>query len=335
MAKIFNYDLFVDCGSPSLYNFLSRKRSTKNMGASFADRKYDDFSYTETEEYTKYREDYISFLLKNKEKISVYSNLDVINNAKKTYLNQKILEEAGLSPIPVFHLGSDIKYLKKYLRKYPYIAIGGMIPNTTQALAPILDTLFKEYLLDDKGFPRVKLHGFACTSPTLMCRYPWYSVDSTSCKRQAMYGGVVIPNHSDPFHPTSMTFSTRDLPIKNRYSPGIIRHLEKYLEKYNYTKEEAGDSLSKRWVLNIIYYINLIEKEVLPWPWSFYTKKSTGKRRKLNFYIAGAVAKKEEAVLWEGISKIKTEQNIKKRLHSFFYKKEIETLINLKEKEIK
>ena len=57
-----------------------------------------------------------------------------------------------------------LKYGALKLMLNEYIALGGLVPNPTKVLIPILDQLFKKYILDEKGFPRVKVHGFACTS---------------------------------------------------------------------------------------------------------------------------------------------------------------------------
>lgn len=179
---IFDFDLMTDSGAPSWYNRFSREKSMKGkktssiiMGSTFKRRKYQDFSYVNTTKYRKYRNDYIRFLKENEKNINFYTNLDVINNPELTLQNQKILESNGLHPIPVFHVGPNCnyQYLKNYLNKYDYIALGGLIPNSTSQLKPILDPLFKEFIYDKDGFPKVKVHGFACTSPTLMMAYPW------------------------------------------------------------------------------------------------------------------------------------------------------------------
>ena len=50
-----------------------------------------------------------------------------------------------------------------------------MVPVSTKDLLPWLDRIFSTYICDDKGFPKVKTHGFGLTT-SLMIRYPWYSV---------------------------------------------------------------------------------------------------------------------------------------------------------------
>lgn len=139
-------------------------------------------------------EDYISFIKENQSVIDVYANLDVIGDAEKTLENQIIMEQAGLSPLPIFHYGEDIQYLVDYLEKdYPYLALGGMVPVSTPDLIKWLDRLFADYLTDSDGMPICKVHGFGLTSFKLMLRYPWYSVDSTSWVVAGRMGSIYIP----------------------------------------------------------------------------------------------------------------------------------------------
>jgi hypothetical protein len=142
-------------------------------------------------------QEYIQFIKENIDVINIYANLDVIGSAEKTWENQKIMEEAGLHPLPTFHFGEDKKWLSKYLGKYDYICLGGMVGGSNSALMQWLDDLFINFLADDKGYPFVKLHGFGLTSLPLMLRYPWYSVDSTSWVVTGRMGGIFMPYKKD------------------------------------------------------------------------------------------------------------------------------------------
>jgi hypothetical protein len=168
------------------------------MGSPLGDRKYDDFSFTDTDEYKIYRRKYVQFIKKYIEYIDVYANLDVINNAELTWENQKYMEARGLQPIPVWHFGCEKHWLDMYVRKgYDYIAIGGIVPNPPEVIIPGLDTVWNDILTDSTGMPIVKIHGFAITAPRLLTRYPWYSVDSASWVKFGKYGIVCIPKKGD------------------------------------------------------------------------------------------------------------------------------------------
>lgn len=323
--------IFIDCGAPSLYNKLSRGVEKKGlMGSLFSERKHDTFDYTESPAYIKYRADYIDFVKKHDSDIYIYSNLDVINNPKLTYTNQRILEDAGLKPIPVYHLGSDEKYLKKYMENYEYIALGGLVPNPTRVLIPMLDTLFKKYLITDQGLPRVKLHGFACTSMPLMQRYPWYSVDSATCRKMAAYGGIVIPT-ANSTELAIQTISIRDAKLEYRITPGILNQLKKKCKEYHFTIEELTTKAGARTTWNFLMFLEVLHKTVPAWPWNFHTKKSiTDAEHFLDFYFAGAMAKSEEEFFWKRLLECGTMSQDKRRLLTFFYKEQFTTLNGLK-----
>jgi hypothetical protein len=191
--------LFLDCGAPSLYNNLAREKKSKGiMGSFLADRKKDSFEFLETSEYKDYKKKYIQCLVENAREFDLYTNLDIINNPEETWKNQLEFESYGLKPIPVFHFGSDIYWLKMLLEKrYDYIAMGGFIPNPVSVLQPALDDMWSNILTDKKGFPIVKVHGFAVTSARLVMRYPWYSCDSTSWAKIGIYGGICVPRNKN------------------------------------------------------------------------------------------------------------------------------------------
>ena len=120
--------------------------------------------------------EYIDFIKKYEDKLTVYANLDVIGDPAATLKNQRIMEDAGLNPLPCFHRGEPVKYLKLYLKEHEYIALGGVVSSgvTTRGLVDWMDDLFVNYLCASKGMPTVKVHGFGITSLPLLKRYPWY-----------------------------------------------------------------------------------------------------------------------------------------------------------------
>lgn len=190
-------NLIMDSGAPSIYNALSRQQTDKQkgvMGAHIKNRKYDDYSYVERPEFLAYRDKYISLVKEFEDDLDCHVNLDVINNQEKSYEMLKYLESQGLKPIPVFHFGCDTSWLKKYIDEgYEYIGIGGMVPNPNSILLPGLDNLWSDFLTDSKGYPIVKVHGFAISTPILATRYPWYSCDSTSWVKFGRYGTMIMP----------------------------------------------------------------------------------------------------------------------------------------------
>ena len=176
-------------------------------------------------------QEYISFIKMNKKYIDYYSVLDSIGDPELTLKNQRIMEKAGLTPLPCFHYGEDLKYLKTYLAKYEYICLGGMVPISTSNLETWLGDLFSNYICDDKGIPKVKIHGFGMTSLDLMLKYPWYSVDSTSWVMTGRFGSVMVPRFRNGKYvyneqPWKVTVSFKSPDIKEQ-----DKHILTYTER--------------------------------------------------------------------------------------------------------
>lgn len=209
-------EIFFDCGAPSLYNELSRREKNTNvMGSHIRNWHKDDYSYVESEAYRAYRRAYLEHLRREQGNLSAFSNLDVVHNAELTWKNQQWFEKRGVKPLPVFHLGSDVKWLRRYIELgYSYICLGGLVPNPPMILKPMLDRLWVEELTDDRGMPKVKVHGFGMTSFDLMYRYPWYSVDSKTWTDIARFGAIYVPRkvksgEPDWLHPVAIPVSHR------------------------------------------------------------------------------------------------------------------------------
>jgi len=228
--------------------------------------------------------DYIHFIKEHEQYIDVYANLDSIGNPEKTLQNQKVMEEAGLSPLPCFHYGEDIKYLKYYLRYYQYIALGGMVPISNTPLVKWLDNLFISHICNQDGSPKVKVHGFGLTSVQLMIRYPWYSVDSTSWVLTGRFGAVYVPKMKNGNYdylqiPYKVIVSDKSPSQKqegkhiNTFSGGEKRKVLEYFEEKGYCLEGLSSEYKKRDELNIIYFLDL-EKALPEWPWAFKVKKA-------------------------------------------------------------
>ena len=200
-------------------------------------------------------QDYIAFIKEHQDVIEVYANLDIISRgnstmdkkqaAEKTLENQRIMEEAGLSPLPVFHVGEVFSYLQYYIDNYDYVALGGMVGKQKSTLIPWLDDCFGQFICDKKGNPKVKVHGFGLTSLSLMLRYPWYSVDSTSWVTTSRVGSIYVPRFRNgkwiyDENPWTITVSSRSPSSKeagkhiNTLSPKQKEIVLKYIHEKGY-----------------------------------------------------------------------------------------------------
>lgn len=143
---------------------------------------------------------YADFINREHKMIEFAANLDYIGAASpveaadRTIENQRKLEElvkpSGAYIIPVYHVREPVSYLEALVKKYPFIALGGMVPESKGDLNKMLDEVWDRVLTDKHGHPKIKVHGFGMTILDLMLRYPWYSVDSTSWVIYAAFGYI-------------------------------------------------------------------------------------------------------------------------------------------------
>lgn len=226
-----SFNIFLDSGAHSLYK------------AEVAAKKKDDFSFYESDSFWEYVERYCEFLKANKDKFEVYVSVDVIFNPEMSWKVQKYMEDTHkLKPLPVFHSGEDFKWLKLYLDNYDYIGLGGLGQSVSKGnwILNVGEPAWN-LICNKKGYPRVKVHGFAMTSPDLIIEFPYYSVDSTSWMQFGKYGLIVVPRkkrgkfiYDEP--PYIVSVSTRKeqkSEYKNFHNMPKIEqtHVHEYLEK--------------------------------------------------------------------------------------------------------
>lgn len=120
-------------------------------------------------------EGYMDFLYKHQDEYTHAFNFDVIGNPEATYDNQKFLEEQGFDVIPVFHLGSQYKYLRQYINEgYKYISLGGMVRKPTKIKDTFLRKCFSIGVKD-----QIKFHGLGLNHKYCE-KYPLYSIDNSN-----------------------------------------------------------------------------------------------------------------------------------------------------------
>lgn len=184
-------DLMLDSGAHSLYttHMLNLKGKSKYA------RTYD---WTESREFQDYLDNYAAFIKEYEHHLTCYVTVDVIFNPARSWEVLKYLEDKhGLSPMPVVHYGTDLKWLKKYIEAgYTYIGLGGLGQEAPKRLYYTwADEAFNIICDQPSRLPLVKVHGFAMTALSLMTRYPWYSVDSTTWIIHGAHGSILIPKY--------------------------------------------------------------------------------------------------------------------------------------------
>lgn len=240
-------------------------------------------------------DEYIGFCLKllARDPRTVVVNLDVIGDGKASYQNWKIMREAGVPAMPIYHPGSDVSWLHRYLNHTDHVGLGGLVGKSKKAIHPYLDRLFQDVFCDPKTrLPRVKVHGMGVTTFYLMHRYPWHSVDSTSWMRAAMYGRVMVPRrvqgrwNFDRAIPVFFSSKSGELGVRGAHytnmAPAERQLLLAYLKlrsvRLGFQCPLEGDSravvfdgaMTSHWsrmILCLDYYADFVRG--LPWPRPF------------------------------------------------------------------
>lgn len=178
---------YLDSGSFSLWSQASdyaKKHPGKPWG------------FYDTKKFYAYMDAYAAFVHKYRIGIDYHSNVDVIGNPELTYRNQKYLEGGGLSPVPVVHYKSDLRWLTRYIEEgYDPIAIGGVVGSASKpACRDWIDRAFDIVCNQQSRLPKVRIHGFGVTTYDLMRRWPWWSVDSARWTKAGAYGMILVPH---------------------------------------------------------------------------------------------------------------------------------------------
>jgi hypothetical protein len=212
--------------------------------------------------------EYADFMDKHQDIIHVSSSLDCIgrDREQESYDNLKKLESYGAKVCPVHHARDSDAWLLRYLEEgYEYIFLGGMVPESTEYLRFWLDRIWKKYLMNKDGTPKVKVHGFGLTVIELMARYPWFSVDSTSWLMTSRFGSIYyeVPNSTRVL---KVTISDKSPRVKDRdqhfdtLSPFVQASVIKQIEERGYTAQALRENYGYRDRWNIDFFRRFQER---------------------------------------------------------------------------
>ncbi len=152
--------------------------------------------------------------------VQFYSNLDVIGDADKTWRNQQVMELEGLSPRPVIHHGYTDAQIERVIDRHQDFSIGGLVPllkgSTRPLVTQFLDRIFNAAF---KRWPTPCIHGFGVSVYSLIKRYPFDSVDSSTWLTGVRYSRVVL---FDEVRAKLVTVPIRD-PAQLCKMPGVIQ----------------------------------------------------------------------------------------------------------------
>jgi hypothetical protein len=249
-------------------------------------------------------DDYIKFCKRYQDDLDAIATLDVIpgkpnqkltelqrdNAAWEGWANYQKMLKAKINPeklLHTFHQGDHLWVLERLIEEgAPYIGVSPANDRTSTQREKWLQTEVFPILLNSKGKPKAKFHGFAVTSLKLALNYPWYSVDSSSWRlRGGGYGLLDLP--VDPYHPERLeSCYVNSIPIgtgvgkhmKNDEirgmfdvqkmtqsevsfsSPKYKKAIIELLAKYNFTLKELEESAYLRAAWNAIYLMTTVKK---------------------------------------------------------------------------
>lgn len=178
--------MFLDSGAFGLYAKYGRGKPEQ-----------DRYRYFKSKKFKRYVDNYAKFVLKWKDSIDYYANVDVLYNPEMSWKILKYLERKyDLSPIPVIHSMTPIEWVEKHVDAgYDFIGLGGRGTGRMKELwKGWADQVFT-YLCPASNdyLPLVRVHGFALTSHEFITRFPWFSADSTSWVQAAAWGNIFVP----------------------------------------------------------------------------------------------------------------------------------------------
>ena len=204
--KLYTESIFMDSGAFSLAANQLYKAKIGTHGRELVGKKtlgtkgrdYSYFNLSKGSEFRAYCDSYASFIKKTKPSGVFHVSVDVLQNPDLTWETQRFFEEEhGISPVPVVHAGEPLKYLDRYLEtgRYDLVGIGGLSAAISiGAYLQWADEVFMRICPEsNKYVPTVRTHGFAMTSWKLICRYPWWSVDSATWVKLSAYGWLYVP----------------------------------------------------------------------------------------------------------------------------------------------
>lgn len=174
--------------------------------------------------------------------------------AEQGYKNLLYFLSKGITPIHVFHQGEDFKWLELMVEKTDYI---GISPANDVGMDQKRLWIDRTFSYMERNNIRVKTHGFAVWSPSIIVSYPWTSCDAATWRLLAAYGGIFYPvgGYSNPDfsqNPLCMAVSENRVPVD---SIPFSEPLVKMITEDGYDFQKLQESWQERSEINIRYFI--------------------------------------------------------------------------------
>lgn len=205
MSDLYIESVFCDSGAHSLRHAeVVKKSNIGKHGRELASYRpvlgQGDFSFFDLKKRTKFRtycDSYAKLIKACAESETMFVTIDVIGHPKMSWeIHSFFRQEHGLWLVPVVHCGTSMKWVDRYLEtgKCDLIGLGGVGWQPQSKFIAWADELFLKICPASNSYvPTIRTHGFAVTGWLLMCRYPWWSVDSATWVKLSAYGWLYVP----------------------------------------------------------------------------------------------------------------------------------------------
>ena len=218
-------------------------------------------------------DEYIDFINKNKEYLTVCASVDTIPGAPRSsvlpseeeikvsaegtwqnflYMRSKMDDVDKL--LYTFHAGEPWEFLERALtykdERGPinYIAFGGLVGKSGDIITKFCNKAFE--IVYKHNRQDIKIHAFGMTRLNVLQEYPFTSCDSTSWLQHANYGAIA-------FGPTLISVSERqnlqDRNYANR-NKAMQEDLLKEINRRGFTLEELQEDGYKRALYNVMNF---------------------------------------------------------------------------------
>lgn len=188
---------------------------------------------------------------------------DYIESAEGSWENFLYMRTKVKSPnkvMPVFHMGEDVKYLKRMLEwtdengnHLDYIGLSPANDASKRDRMLYLDNMYK--IIHASSNPNVKTHIYGFTSLDAMAKFPCYSADSITHRLLAGYCKIITSMDENPI--ISISKRPRTSKAKSNWSfvDGAddfnLDRLKTEAASMNLTIDQLQTSVSARVVFNI------------------------------------------------------------------------------------
>ena len=208
-------EIMMDSGAHSFHKFTEQSKRRNEFASEKQNIDQKALADTMFDWYTDY-------CLTNKDKWSFYVTLDYKQHQPTIYEMQKRFIAKGLNPVPVYHGDASLDWLKKYRDLgCKLIMIGSSVNFRGHGYKGNRYYLDRVFEFGEQH--NIKYHGLAATSLSIMSMYPWYSVDSSTWSKSAIYGCICFPDPEKNI--------IYNLHVSVRHSKGTIASYNNYTTK--------------------------------------------------------------------------------------------------------